>query len=268
MAPSAEIVDELRDLAARTARTVGAYVLSEADAGHGADQKSSRTDLVTAIDRESETRIVAAIAGERPHDAFMGEEGTDRPGTSGIRWIIDPIDGTANFVLGHPGFAVSIAAELEGTVIAGAVMDPAHDQLFAAGAGRGATCNGRPIGTRPTIDLELSVLATGFSFDPARRRLQAESLATILPEIADIRRMGSAATDLCSVGLGRVDGYWELGLNPWDHAAGALVAREAGAVVQVVPPGSDAARQPSLVVAAAPGIADALHDLLRRAGVS
>ncbi len=198
---------------------------------------------------------MAAITAVRPHDAFMGEEGTDRPGTSGVRWIIDPIDGTTNFVHAHPGFCVSIAAEVDGVVVAGAVADPVHDQRFDAALGHGARCNGEPIEVSGLTDLSKALVATGFSYDPERRRRQATALATILPAIADIRRMGSAATDLCGVAIGRVDASYEAGLNPWDLAAGALIASEAGAVVRL--PDGD-----GLTIAAAPGIASELLALI------
>ena len=249
---------ELRDLAAAVVDDIATFLRVEVQVGHGADTKSSGTDYVTAIDRESEHRIVSAIAAVRPDDAFMGEEGTDRPGTTGVRWIIDPIDGTTNFVHGHPGFCVSIAAEADGVVVAGAVADPMHDQRFDAALGHGARCNGEPIEVARIDDLSKALVATGFSYDPARRRRQATALAQIIPTIADIRRMGSAATDLCGVAIGRVDAFYEAALNPWDLAAGALIAAEAGAVVRL-PTGL------GLTIAAAPGIADQLIALLEAA---
>lgn len=246
---------ELRDLAGSIAADIAAYLRAEVVVGHAPDTKSSSTDFVTAIDRESERRIVEAITSVRPDDAFMGEEGTDRPGTTGVRWVIDPIDGTTNFVHGHPGFSVSIAAEIDGTVVAGAVADPMHDELFDAVLGGGARCNGETITATAETELSRALVATGFSYDPARRRRQAEALVTILPRIADIRRMGSAATDLCGVALGRVDASFEIGLNLWDLAAGALIASEAGAVVRL--PGHD-----GLTIASAPGLAAELIPLI------
>lgn len=256
---------ELRDLAAEVAADTAEFLLAEVDKIHKTDTKSSESDMVTEVDRVAEARIVAAISAVRPHDGFMGEEGTDQPGSSGVRWIIDPIDGTANFVFRHPGYGVSIAAESGGVVVAGAVADPAHGQLFDAALGHGARCNTAPIHARPSLVLSQCIVATGFSFDPDRRRLQAEALAVILPEIADIRRMGSAALDLCGVAVGRVDAYYELGLNEWDFAAGALIAAESGARVTLptATTGPDA-----LIVAAAPGIADDLHVLLNKAPIS
>lgn len=251
---------ELRDLARSIAADIADYLGDEVAVGHAPDTKSSSTDFVTAIDREAERRIVEAITMVRPDDAFMGEEGTDRPGTTGVRWVIDPIDGTTNFVHAHPGFCVSIAAEIDGVIVAGAVADPMHDELFDAALGEGARCNGEAIAATPETDMAKALVATGFSYDPDRRRRQAEALMTILPRIADIRRMGSAATDLCSVAIGRVDASFEMGLNHWDLAAGALIAAEAGAVVRW--PGDD-----GLTIAAAPGLADELIPLIESVGI-
>jgi myo-inositol-1(or 4)-monophosphatase len=251
---------ELRDLAAEVAMEIKELLLVEVRRGHTAETKSSSSDFVTAVDRACEARIVEAITAARPSDGFKGEEGTDTPGTSGVRWIIDPIDGTANFVFAHPGFSVSIAAEVDGAVVAGVVADPMNRHLFDAVVGGGARCNGETLQVRPATDITRSLVATGFGYQPERRRRQAHALMTILPEIADIRRMGSAATDLCGVALGRVDAYYETDLNEWDLAAGALIAAEAGAVVKM--PAAD-----DLIVAAAPGIVDDLLALIGRSGL-
>ncbi len=255
---------ELRDLAAAVAAKTSTFLLDEVQKGHRADTKSSLTDMVTAADRAAEELIVEAIMSVRPNDGFKGEEGTDVAGSSGVRWVIDPIDGTANFVVAHPGYAVSIAAEADGRIVAGAVADPAHSQLFDAALGHGARCNTTRLNIRPDITLAQSLVATGFSFDADRRRQQADALTVILSEIADIRRMGSAALDLCGVALGRVHAYYELWLNEWDLAAGALVAAEAGAVVTM--PHSAQVPGP-FIVAAVPAIADSLSALLARAGL-
>jgi len=191
--------------------------------------KSTPTDLVTELDTWAEAHITERLLSARPDDAVQGEEGAEVAGTSGVTWCIDPIDGTVNFVHGIPGFCVSIAAVVDGRSVAGVVASPLHRDVFAATIGGGATRNGRPIRCATPASVARSVVGTGFGYDPDRRRRQAEVLVRVLPHIADIRRGGAAAVDLCSVACGRLDGYWEVGLNPWDHAAGGLIATEAGA---------------------------------------
>jgi myo-inositol-1(or 4)-monophosphatase len=260
---SADPVD-LCELAHTVAADAGRFLLDRM--GAVADTtKSSPTDYVTDVDRSTEKLIVDALRSERPHDSFEGEEGTrvegaDGTDREGVRWIVDPIDGTTNFVYGHPGFTVSIAAEIDGTTVAGVVFDPVHDQLFEASIGSGARCNGAPISPRPTTELSRALVATGFSYSSSRRAEQTRELGMILPRIGDIRRMGSAAADLCSVALGRVDAYWETDLNEWDIAAGSLIAAESGAVVRAQRSGDD-----DLTLAAAPGIADGLIALVEEA---
>jgi myo-inositol-1(or 4)-monophosphatase len=223
-------VDVAREAAALVAR-------GRAEAAGSVDVKSSPVDVVTAVDRASEELIVARLLAARPDDGVLGEEGADRPGTSGVRWIVDPIDGTVNFLYDLPAYAVSIAAEVDGEVRAGVVLNVATGELFTAAAGGGAhlVAPGRPepvrlSGSRP-VSLEQSLVATGFGYRVEQRRAQGAVVARLLPLVRDIRRHGSAALDLCSVAAGRVDAYYELDLKPWDHAAGALVAAEAGLVV-------------------------------------
>lgn len=193
--------------------------------------KSTHTDMVTEMDRASERLIVDGILERRPNDGVVGEEGADVAGTSGVRWLIDPIDGTTNYLYAHPGFAVSIGAERDGEVIAGVVLDPMHADEFAAAKGLGATRNGTPVIAPDHDDLPTALVATGFSYDAAERAKQAEVLSHVLPRVRDIRRVGAAAVDLCSVAVGRVNAYYERGLSPWDLAAGALIVAEAGATV-------------------------------------
>ena len=193
--------------------------------------KSSATDMVTEFDRASEALIVGGILAARPDDGIVGEEGTDTLGTSGIDWLIDPIDGTTNFLYGLPGWAVSIAARsTEGSRV-GAVYVPSSDELFTARAGHGAQLNGEPIGCSTTQDLALALVATGFSYSVERRGVQAARVAALLPRVRDVRRLGAAAPDLCNLAAGRVDVYFEQWLGPWDLAAGELIAREAGCLV-------------------------------------
>lgn len=197
----------------------------------GVATKSSATDLVTELDRAAEALIVDGIRRSRPHDAVLGEEGADRAGTSGVRWVIDPIDGTTNYVYGHPGFSVSIAVEVDGDPAVGVVAVPLHQDVFTAVRGGGAHRNGVPVHPTATTELSQALVATGFSYDPDRRRRQAAVVEGLIGDIRDVRRVGAASVDLCSVACGRVDAYWERGLAPWDWAAGALIAAEAGARV-------------------------------------
>jgi myo-inositol-1(or 4)-monophosphatase len=236
-----------------------------ASAADHVDVKSSPVDVVTAVDTASEELVVARLLAARPDDGVLGEEGASRQGTSGVRWVIDPIDGTVNFLYGLPPYAVSIAAEIDGVIRAGVVLNVATGELFTAVSGRGAYLVGpgladpvRLTGSRP-VSLEQTLVATGFGYQVEQRRTQGAVVAALLPRVRDIRRHGSSALDLCSVAAGRVDAYYELNLKPWDHAAGALVAAEAGLVVS----GLDGRpfAEPMAVVAA-PSIAEEFLDLL------
>jgi len=227
-APPAELVALARPLA----EAVAARLVTSLDgAGPAVTSKSTATDLVTELDTWAEAFLTERLLAARPGDAVQGEEGADVAGTSGVTWSIDPIDGTVNFVHGLPGFCVSIAALVDGRSVAGVVASPLHHDVFTATLGGGAFRNDRPISVSSPASVARSVVGTGFGYDAERRRRQAEVLTRVLPHIADIRRGGAAAVDLCSVACGRLDGYWEVGLNPWDHAAGGLVAAEAGATV-------------------------------------
>jgi myo-inositol-1(or 4)-monophosphatase len=227
--------------------------------------KSTVTDMVTEMDRASERLIVDGLRRARPDDGVLGEEGSVTQSKSGVCWLVDPIDGTTNYLFGHPGFAVSIAAELEGETILGVVVDPLHRDEFTAIRGEGAFRNGQPIHASDRADLATALVATGFSYSSQRRARQAEVLATVLPRVRDIRRMGAASVDLCWVACGRLDAFYEKGLQPWDLAAGSLLAAEAGATV-----GDLAGGRPSgdFVLASAPAIHDALRDLLTEAGAA
>lgn len=233
MAASADETGEIERLAAlATSLAVEAgraIVDMRDDALLTATTKSSPTDPVTEADRAAEAIIVAGIERARPDDAVLGEEGTERPGTTGLEWHIDPIDGTANYLYGVPAYSVSVAVADRGTALCGAVYNPVAEELFEARTGGGATLNGQPIAASGQAELSSALVFTGFSYQPEVRRAQARVMVDLLPEIRDIRRMGSAALDLCAVACGRADAYFEIGLNPWDFAAGALVAREAGA---------------------------------------
>lgn len=193
--------------------------------------KSTATDLVTQVDRASERWLVERLAARRPDDGVLGEEGGERAGRSGVRWLLDPIDGTVNFVLGLPQYAVSVAAERDGTVLAGAVCNPATGELFHARRGGGAYLRDARLPGPRAVPLDRAVVGTGFGYDARLRARQVAVLTALLPRVADVRRLGSAALDLCYLAAGRLDAYFEAGLHPWDHAAGGVIAQEAGCVL-------------------------------------
>jgi myo-inositol-1(or 4)-monophosphatase len=227
------------------------------------DTKSSATDPVTEIDRSTESLIVERLLADGPDDAVLGEESGGRPGRSGVRWLIDPIDGTVNFVYGIPAYAVSIGAESAGDLVAGVVVDVATGAIYAAARGRGADGPDGPLAVTTVDDPAGALIGTGFAYRPEWRRAQATALIDLLPAVRDIRRFGSAALDLCAVAAGRLDGYYEVGLEPWDRAAGTVLVAEAGGTVRELPvPGHDA----MVTVAAGPGLIDPLVALLRTAG--
>jgi myo-inositol-1(or 4)-monophosphatase len=257
---------ELRTLAEAVARAAGALLREGLDVVRAeVGTKSTATDMVTEMDRASEALIEEELLGARPDDGILGEEGAFRPGTSGLRWVVDPLDGTTNYLYGFPGFNVSIAAETDDGVVAAAVYDVVRDELFSAHLGGGATRDGTPIEPSPAVELAHALVGTGFSYDPERRRRQAEVLVAVLPQVRDIRRQGAAAVDLCSVACGRLDAFYERGLAPWDLAAGGLVATEAGAVVTDL---NGAPAQADSVLAAAPGVAAAVLALLSTTGAA
>ncbi|MEP6597974.1 MAG: inositol monophosphatase family protein [Actinomycetota bacterium] len=219
---------ELAELAIELALGAGELARHRRESGFDISAKSTPTDLVTAVDRDVEAWLTAQLGRRRPDDAILGEEGAGRPGSSNVRWVLDPIDGTVNFVLGLPSWAVSVAAEREGVVVAGCVYNPASRELFRAERGRGAFLGDVRLAGPRTVPLERSVVGTGFSYDADLRARQGAVVAALLPKVADIRRIGSAALDLCAVASGRLDAYYETGLQPWDRAAGLLIATEAG----------------------------------------
>lgn len=247
---------ELRSIAVDASARIGGEVAKRRQVDFSWSTKSSRSDVVTEIDTWSELAIVDDISKRRPDDGFLGEEGTSRPSRSGVTWIIDPVDGTTNLLYDLPGYSVSIAAEFEGSVIAGAVYDPIRLEVFSAATAQGATRDGDPISVSTKADLETALVGIGFSYDADQRVRQAEQLREILPVVRDVRRMGGAALDLCSVACGRLDAYFERGLSPWDSAAGGLISSEAGADVTTG----------DLTTAATPGIAKAFQQLLTDVG--
>jgi myo-inositol-1(or 4)-monophosphatase len=224
--------------------------------------KSSETDVVTEADRAAETRVRERLGALRPGEPVLGEEhgGPEAPGSAELQWVVDPIDGTVNFLYGYPAYAVSLAVQRAGVSVAGAVVEPVTGRTWSAARGHGATLDEVPLAASGATRLDLALVGTGFAYQADRRARQADAVAELLRSVRDIRRGGSAALELCAVAAGWLDAYWEHGLERWDWAAGALVAEEAGAVV----------RRPEtaggLTVASAPGIASELGSLLRQIG--
>ena len=257
------LLRELEDLAVSAAGAAGRFIVDDRPGGMGVlDTKSSVNDIVTVMDQESEMLLRRILLGARPDDGVLGEEDGASAGTSGITWVIDPIDGTVNYLYGIPAYCVSVAAVIgdAGTPgqwqpVAGAICNPLTGETFHSRLGGGASVlvAGEDTAIRVnTVDVLLqSLVATGFGYVPEVRARQGEVLRAMLPDIRDIRRAGSAALDLCAVACGRVDAYYEAGLNPWDLAAGWIIAAEAGALVTGLygtPPGEAA------VVVAGPGV--------------
>ncbi|MEV7937888.1 MULTISPECIES: inositol monophosphatase family protein [unclassified Kitasatospora] len=258
--PDDRLLDDLLEVALDAARQAGALLRDGRPADLGvAGTKSSPVDVVTEMDLASEKLVLELVTERRPEDGYLGEEGAERPGTSGVRWVVDPLDGTVNYLYGLPSWAVSVAAELDGRAVVGVVYAPARGELFHAVLGRGARLDGRPLSTRPAPPWGQALIGTGFNYVQSVRTRQAEVLLSLMPEVRDIRRGGAAAVDLCDVAAGRLDGYYERGLAPWDRAAGCLIAAEAGALVGGRPGhGPDG----ELTVAAAPGVYQPLQERL------
>jgi myo-inositol-1(or 4)-monophosphatase len=263
--------NELLDLATRIALEAGALAKQRRSEGVSvAASKSSSVDIVTEADRETEALIRRLIADARPDDGFFGEESDASSSSSGLHWIVDPIDGTVNFLYGVPHYAVSIAAvegepdPLTWTARAGAVFNPASGELFTATNGGGAFLGADQIHVAPAVELSQALIATGFAYDSAMRGHQGAVVARLLPQVRDIRRYGTASLDLSFVAAGRTNAYFERTLSPWDHAAGALIAREAGARVSGL---DGAAPSKDFIIAAEPTVADRLEELLLTLGV-
>ena len=253
----------LLDLAMRAARAAGVELMSRYGRIQGLDTKTSMTDPVSDADRAAERVLVELITGERPDDGLLGEEGADRPSRSGIRWVVDPLDGTVNYLYQLDNFSVSVAAEDADGALVGVVHNPISDRTFRAIRGGGAAVDGTPLRVNDPVPLDRALVATGFGYEAERRRLQGALIAGLLPRVRDIRRIGSAALDLCAVASGAVDGYFEEGVKAWDVAAGGLIAREAGARYAVVTPtGAETG-----CLAAGPALFDDLLGALNELGV-
>ena len=262
---------ELRDIATAIALDAGKLILQRRTEGvKVAATKSTVIDVVTEADKECEAFITERIAQLRPDDGVFGEEGAQKESTSGLTWIIDPIDGTVNYLYNIPAYAVSIAV-VEGLPdpatwkqLAGAVYNPVTQELFSAAQGLGATLSlgsgaEFPLAVSNETDIRHALVATGFGYDSERRRDQAQTLLNVAPVVRDIRRAGSAALDLCSVAAGRLDGYFEKGTKPWDHAAGSLIVREAGGVVAGL---RGTAESDDMIIASSPSLFSQLEKLL------
>ncbi|OLB81614.1 MAG: inositol monophosphatase [Actinobacteria bacterium 13_2_20CM_2_71_6] len=257
----ADLADELLAVAVEVVRSAADLACDLREKGvTEVATKSTATDVVTAADKATEQYVIDALNKRRPGDSVLGEESGESAGTGGaVRWILDPIDGTVNYLYGLPQYAVSLAVEVDGTVVAGVVRNAATGEEWTATRGGGAYRDGRRLAGTDVTELGQTLLATGFAYLAARRAHQARVVAKLLPMVRDIRRFGAAALDLCFAAEGRVDAYYEKGLSLWDHAAGGLIAAEAGLLVTGLagaPPG------PDLVLAAPPGIHRALHDAL------
>lgn len=247
-------------LATDLVRQAGALILAgRAGAADDVTTKSTPTDVVTAADRAAERMVVDALHAARPDDGVLGEEGGETQGSSRVRWLLDPIDGTVNYLYGLPAYAVSLAAEVAGVMTVGAVYNPAIDELWTAVRGEGAWLDDRRLKGSAVTSLDQALVATGFGYGATRRKSQAAVVAALLPEIRDIRRFGAASLDLCAAAAGRVDAYFERGLEAWDLAAGGLIASEAGLRVTGLS-GAPAGR--AMVLAAPPVLHAALHDRL------
>ena len=262
--------DDLQSLAREIALEAGALAAQRRREGVTvAASKSSAVDIVTAADRETEALIRGRLADARPADGFFGEESGAETGSSGLTWLVDPIDGTVNFLYGIPHYAVSIAVvegepdPLTWRALAACVVNPASGELFTATAQGGAFLGSESIHVAEPVELAQALVATGFAYDSATRGVQGHLVAELLPQVRDIRRLGTASLDLCFVASGRLNAYFERTLSPWDHAAGALIAREAGATVKGR---GDEAPSRDFILAAHPAVAVALERALEQLG--
>ena len=264
----------LRTIAARVALEAAELVERMRGGGvHDVRTKSSDTDVVTSADTAAEELLRDRLARLRPGDPVLGEEGGGRGpdaggGTGRVCWVLDPIDGTVNYLYGIPWYAVSVAATLDGVSLAGAVVEPASGRVWSAALGGGADLDGRRLRVSGVQRLDRALVGTGFSYRSELRERQGNLAGALLPRARDLRRFGSAALDLCAVAAGRLDGYYEHAIQPWDWAAGALIASEAGAVVRPPSAQSDALAATPMMLAAAPGVFDELDGVLIELGAA
>jgi len=258
MTADSQLEHELLNVAVEAARAAGAELLPRWRHPLTIEAKSTPTDPVTEADVAGEKAIRAVLARTRPDDSVLGEEG-GATGDGDLRWVVDPLDGTVNYLYGLPTFAVSVAVEDANGALAGAVLDPVANELFTATRSGVPLSNGQPIAASMCDSLNRALIGTGFGYDPAVRALQAEIAARVIPAARDIRRAGAAALDMCACASGRLDAYYERGVKPWDIAAGTLICERAGLVVRTLKP---AGLLPSGVVVAAAGLIDELMALV------
>jgi myo-inositol-1(or 4)-monophosphatase len=254
--PASARAGHLERVAAEVARAAAGLVRRQGGHAVATATKSTPTDVVTHTDQESERFIRAALLERAPGSTIVGEEYGDQRGANNVGWIVDPIDGTVNFLYDLPVVSVSIAATIDGDIVAGAVADIHRDEVYAAAAGSGARLDGRAISASSTTELGHALVGTGFAYDADLRAEQSIVLNRLLPAARDIRCMGSAALNLCWVGMGRLDAFYERDLKVYDYAAGALIAHEGGAVVALP------SRQADATFAATRGIESALRVVL------
>jgi myo-inositol-1(or 4)-monophosphatase len=222
----------LLDVAVQAARLAGELLVDRfGSPARGVNSKSTPTDPVSDADRDAEALILGVIGSRRPGDGVVTEEGAGRDGGSELTWVVDPLDGTVNFLFGIPVWSVSIAVEDRQGAVAGVVFDPNRQEMFSALRGAGASLNGESIHVSSRADLSHALVGTGFAYDSRARKVQAAVVSRVLPEVRDIRRSGSAALDLAAVACGRLDAFYEAPMEWWDRAAGVLLIREAGGVV-------------------------------------
>jgi len=224
------VIEELHKLAIEAASRAGA-LLMDRPIDLGVTSKSTPTDVVTVMDKSAERLLEEFLLGARPDDGILGEEGASVAGSSGVVWVVDPLDGTVNYLYDLPGWAVSVAAQYNGETVAGCVNAPSIGRLWSAALGTGAWLNGEAISCNDPIEFKSSLIGTGFGYLTEKRMVQGRVVQELLPQVRDIRRSGAAAVDLCYVASGSLDGYFESGLQPWDYAAGELIVREAGGVI-------------------------------------
>jgi myo-inositol-1(or 4)-monophosphatase len=260
-----EFENELLEVAQRAARAAGAELISRWGGPLTVQTKSTDTDPVSEADLAAEHAIRAVLASERPQDAILGEEGGETGAGGALRWVVDPLDGTVNYLYGLPTFVVSVACEDERGGLAGVVYDPVRELCFCATRSGEPVCGDEALVASDVSELRQALVATGFAYDPGVRAVQGETVARVLPLVRDVRRGGAAALDLAWCASGRVDAYYERGVKPWDIAAGTLLCERAGLTVRRLDPVPASNGRPELpmgIVVAPPALIDALHTLV------